>query len=122
MGTRTISFRRSPNPISLNTRARQTGATSNQARSTALFQLATQIPAAILARTLGISVSSAVHWQQISAADWTSYAQTSASDQRPKAFRHFEHPTVPYPLRHAFGTTSSNRAAQRLVMDKGNLR
>ncbi|HZE15097.1 MAG TPA: hypothetical protein VE197_04950, partial [Mycobacterium sp.] len=43
-------------------------------RSTALFQLATEIPAAILARTLGISVNSAVRWQQISAGDWTSYA------------------------------------------------
>jgi hypothetical protein len=32
----------------------------NQARSTALFQLATEVPAAILARTLGISVNSAV--------------------------------------------------------------
>jgi hypothetical protein len=46
----------------------------NLARSTALFQLATEIPAAILAGTLGISVNSAVRWQQISAGDWTSYA------------------------------------------------
>ena len=46
----------------------------NQARSTALFQLTTETPAAILARTLGISVNSAVRWQQISAGDWTSYA------------------------------------------------
>jgi hypothetical protein len=46
----------------------------SQTRSTALFQLATEIPAAILARTLGISVNSAVRWQQISAGDWTSYA------------------------------------------------
>ena len=46
----------------------------NQARSTALFQLATEIPAAILARTLGISVNTAVRWQQISAGDWATYA------------------------------------------------
>jgi hypothetical protein len=44
------------------------------ARSTALFQLATEIPAAILARTLGIHTDVAVAWQRLSAGDWTSYA------------------------------------------------
>jgi hypothetical protein len=48
----------------------------NQARSTALFQLATEIPAAILARTLGIHTDVAVTWQRHSAGDWTSYAAT----------------------------------------------
>jgi hypothetical protein len=64
-------------PISLERlkqRLSRLGIHPNQARSTALFQLATQIPAAILARTLAISVSTAVRWQQISAGDWTSYA------------------------------------------------
>ncbi|MFG2041974.1 hypothetical protein [Dactylosporangium sp. NPDC048998] len=64
-------------PISterLKLRLNQLGIRPNQARSTALFQLATEIPAAILARTLGISVNSAVRWQQISAGDWASYA------------------------------------------------
>ncbi|MCC8251513.1 hypothetical protein [Saccharothrix luteola] len=64
-------------PIStqqLKQRLGQLGIRPNQARSTALFQLATEIPAAILARTLGISVSSAVRWQHISAGDWTTYA------------------------------------------------
>jgi hypothetical protein len=46
----------------------------NQARSTALFQLATEIPAAILARTLGIHVAVAVTWQRLSAGDWATYA------------------------------------------------
>ncbi|MEU4807203.1 transposase [Actinosynnema sp. NPDC023587] len=41
----------------------QLGIRPDQARTTALFQLATEIPAAILARTLGISVSSAVRRQ-----------------------------------------------------------
>ena len=45
-----------------------------RARSTALFQLATEIPAAILARTLGISTDVAVTWQRHSAGDWTAYA------------------------------------------------
>jgi hypothetical protein len=56
----------------------------NQARSTALFQLATEIPAAILARTLGISVNSAVRWQQISAGDWASYAADVSNRPRPQ--------------------------------------
>lgn len=56
----------------------------NQARSTALFQLATQIPAATLARTLGISVSTAVRWQQISAGDWASYAADVSNRSRPQ--------------------------------------
>lgn len=50
------------------------GIQPNQARSTALFQLATEIPAAILARTLGIHTDVAVRWQRLSAGDWTTYA------------------------------------------------
>ncbi|MFG1646681.1 hypothetical protein ACGFMK_40940, partial [Amycolatopsis sp. NPDC049252] len=64
-------------PISterLKRRLNHLGIRPSQARSTALFQLATEIPAAVLARTLGISVSSAVRWQQISSGDWTTYA------------------------------------------------
>ncbi|WUS96823.1 hypothetical protein OHA46_09050 [Streptomyces sp. NBC_00708] len=38
------------------------------------FQLATEIPAAILARTLGIHTDVAVAWQRFSAGDWASYA------------------------------------------------
>lgn len=44
------------------------------ARSTALLQLATELPAAILARTLGIHVAVAVAWQRAAAGDWTTYA------------------------------------------------
>lgn len=64
-------------PIStqqLKQRLNRLGIRPSQARSTALFQLATEIPAAVLARTLGISVSSAVRWQQVSSGDWTAYA------------------------------------------------
>jgi hypothetical protein len=50
------------------------GISPRQARSTALFQLAAEVPAAILARTLGISTSAAVTWQRLSAGDWTAYA------------------------------------------------
>ena len=50
------------------------GIRPRRARSTALFQLATEIPAAILARTLGVSIDVAVTWQRMSAGDWAAYA------------------------------------------------
>jgi len=55
-------------------RLRQLGLNSGQSRSTALFQLATDLPAAILARMLGIHISVATAWQRASAGDWTTYA------------------------------------------------
>lgn len=45
-----------------------------QARSTALFALAAEVPAAILARMLGIHIQVAVQWQKASAGDWAAYA------------------------------------------------
>ena len=58
----------------LGERLRRLGLRPGQARSTALFQLATELPAAVLARLLGIHIKVAVAWQHISAGDWTSYA------------------------------------------------
>jgi hypothetical protein len=43
-------------------------------RSTALFTLATELPAAILARMLGIHIKAAVQWQKAAAGDWFAYA------------------------------------------------
>jgi hypothetical protein len=43
-------------------------------RSTALFQLATELPAAVLARMLGIHISVAVAWQRACSGDWAAYA------------------------------------------------
>jgi hypothetical protein len=45
-----------------------------RSRSAALFQLATDLPAAALARMLGIHISVAVAWQRASSGDWTTYA------------------------------------------------
>jgi hypothetical protein len=45
-----------------------------QSRNTALFTLAAEIPAVILAKTLGIHIKAAIHWQKISAGDWSAYA------------------------------------------------
>jgi hypothetical protein len=39
-----------------------------------LFQLATDLPAAVLARLLGIHITVAVAWQRASAGDWAAYA------------------------------------------------
>lgn len=50
------------------------GISPRQARSTTLFQLAAEVPAAILARTLGVSTDVAVTWQRLSAGDWAAYA------------------------------------------------
>jgi hypothetical protein len=55
-------------------RLRQLGIRSGQSRSAALFQLATDLPAALLARLLGIHISVAVAWQRASAGDWMAYA------------------------------------------------
>lgn len=64
-------------PIStaqMGVRLRALGIRPNPARSAALFALAAEVPAAILARTLGIHINVAVDWQQVSAGDWTRYA------------------------------------------------
>jgi hypothetical protein len=55
-------------------RLRRLGLRPGQARSTALFQLATDLPAAILARMLGIHIAVAVTWQRACSGDWAAYA------------------------------------------------
>lgn len=74
-------------PISafrLTERLRQIGLQAGQARSTALFQLASELPAAILARLLGIHISVAVKWQRVSSGDWTNYAADVSRRDDPK--------------------------------------
>jgi hypothetical protein len=70
----------------LTQRLNNLGIRPNEARSTALFQLATEIPAAILARTLGIHTDVAVTWQRLSAGDWTTYA-AEVSQRKPRSAR-----------------------------------
>jgi hypothetical protein len=55
-------------------RLRQLGIYSGRSRSAALFQLATDLPAALLARLLGIHITVAAAWQRASAGDWAGYA------------------------------------------------
>jgi hypothetical protein len=60
-------------------RLRQLGLRPAQSRTTALFGLATELPAAVLARLLGIHIKVAVAWQHASAGDWTAYAANYSS-------------------------------------------
>ncbi|MFE5097888.1 hypothetical protein ACFRCI_48580 [Streptomyces sp. NPDC056638] len=65
-------------------RLRKLGIRLAATRSTALFQLATELPAAILARTLGIHITVAVKWQRAAAGDWGAYAaEISHRDTHP---------------------------------------
>ncbi|MDP9117968.1 MAG: hypothetical protein M3O28_12055, partial [Actinomycetota bacterium] len=64
-------------------RLRQLGLHPGQSRTTALFGLATELPAAVLARLLGIHIKVAVTWQQAAAGDWTSYAADYSHRTRP---------------------------------------
>jgi len=73
-------------PISaghLGQRLKMLGIHPGQARSTALFQLASELPAALLARLLGIHISVAVAWQRASTGDWMSYAADVSRRDRP---------------------------------------
>ena len=69
--------RRPGQPLSdarLGRRLHQLGLHAERDRSTALFALATELPAAILARMLGIHITAAVAWQHAASGDWTAYA------------------------------------------------
>lgn len=54
------------------------GLTARTARTAALIQLAVELPAAVLARCLGMDISSAVTWQRVAAGDWHAYANRAA--------------------------------------------
>lgn len=47
-------------------------------RNAALLQLATEVPAAVLADTLGLSANTAVRWTKTAGGDWTRYAARRA--------------------------------------------
>jgi hypothetical protein len=64
-------------PIStaqLTSRLNDLGIHPGQDRSTALFQVAAEIPGAIFAHTLAISTNAAVTWHRHAAVDWIAYA------------------------------------------------
>lgn len=65
-----------------------------------LFSLATELPAAILARLLGIHITVAVQWQHAPGDDWTTYAAhysrrantSTASREQPQTAPHLRQP------------------------------
>ncbi|HUY63837.1 MAG TPA: hypothetical protein VMV14_04905 [Acidimicrobiales bacterium] len=64
-------------PISaarLTERLRDLGIHAGPARTAALMQLATELPAAVIARMLGLHIKVAVEWQRAASGDWTGYA------------------------------------------------
>jgi hypothetical protein len=61
-------------PDALGGRLHAIGISPRRARSTALLTLAAEVPAAILAKTLGVHIKAAVQWQKISSGDWAAYA------------------------------------------------
>ena len=66
----------------LGQRLQKIGLQPRQDRSTALLALATELPAAVLARMLGVHIKVAVQWQQAAAGDWAAYAaDVSRRDQ-----------------------------------------
>ncbi|MFE7392598.1 hypothetical protein [Streptomyces sp. NPDC057582] len=64
-------------------RLHKIGIQPRQDRSTALFTLATEVPAAILARMLGVHIKVAVQWQLASGGDWAAYAPDVSSRTHP---------------------------------------
>lgn len=66
----------------LQRRLTKVGVKTRQGRSTALFMLASQVPAGLLAKMLGVHVSVAVAWQRASGGDWMSYAADVAARSR----------------------------------------
>lgn len=74
-------------PISasrLTERLRELGISAGPARSAALFQLATELPAAVIARMLGVHIQVAVEWQRACSGDWARYAADYSRDNGAK--------------------------------------
>ncbi|MEV4657371.1 hypothetical protein [Micromonospora sp. NPDC049301] len=70
--------RQAGRPVSaggMRTRLRRHGIEVRPARNAALIWLAAELPPAVLADVLGISISSAVGWARRAARDWTPYLQ-----------------------------------------------
>ncbi len=57
----------------LSVRLNRLGIAPRHSRSAAVLQLAAELPAAVLARLLGISTYSAAAWQRIAGGDWAGY-------------------------------------------------
>lgn len=63
-------------------RLRTVGVPARQARSTALLNLAREVPPAILADLLGINPTTAERWRQLAGGDWSTYAAIRGTASR----------------------------------------
>lgn len=81
-GTWLFPGRHPGKPISdsgLALKLRAIGIQPRRHRNTALFALASELPAALLARMLGVHISVAGQWQRVSGGDWTAYVADVAT-------------------------------------------
>lgn len=68
-------------PEYLRTRLKALGIDCRASRNAALLQLGAEIPAAVLADTLGLNPSTATRWVQLGGGDWSRYAAERAHDR-----------------------------------------
>jgi hypothetical protein len=61
-------------------RLRDLGIYAGTARTAALMQLATELPAGVIAKMLGLHIKVAVEWQKAASGDWTGYAADYSRD------------------------------------------
>lgn len=98
-------------PISasrLTERLRSIGVRAGPARTEALMQLSRELPAAVIAKMLGVHIAVAVQWQQIASGDWTTYAADYSRRQvaRPQSSQLSTPP--PGPPTHSYSCSSNN--------------
>jgi hypothetical protein len=60
-------------PASMLNKLRTHGIVARAERSTALAQLAAEMPPAVLSEVLGVHISTAVRWNSVAAQDWSRY-------------------------------------------------
>lgn len=59
------------------------GIDARAARRAAQLQLAAQVPAVVLAETLGVTINTATDWVHAAGGDWANYAAVTAADTGP---------------------------------------
>jgi integrase len=59
------------------------GIHTRAAHNTALIELAADLPALVVAETLGIHIETAVRWSKYAGRDWADYLAARGSEQRP---------------------------------------
>jgi hypothetical protein len=69
-------------PARLGVRLGALGIDARAARRSALIQLAAELPAAVLADTLDITIATASGWVKTAGGDWSNYAATTARTTR----------------------------------------